>query len=267
MSLQKANAALVSLLEPFFTRRREFYGDGARLLSAVLTTHREGGGDLRWGWLADSLFLHGQAAAAGNALTGVNISSADYFATANGGPYAALDGATEYFDGGDRTWAEVGAEEFLVWQWVNTGTVAAGPAGIVSKYGGAGHRAWLLRRNAAAFQAYVSGDGTATVNVTSTHGVAVDTFYFTAFYFQPSTLLRIYVGAATDSALIIDSNVVGIPAAIFAGGTASFLMGVGGGGYWNGYLGPGFGRCNVPAAKVDGYVTRLFHLGRWFYEA
>lgn len=267
---------LIDILKGVFTTRKEFIEDGARLTSAILATHRQGGGDLRWGWLADSPALHGRANASNQHLTETAITAADYFATTNGGPYIDFDGATEYLSAGDRTWAEVGAEETLVWMWAKADTLASNDRIICSKWGaGAGHRQWHLYWDVGngAFQFEVSVDGTAISAVTSTYVEATTKWYFVAGYFYPSDAagLRIAVGEANDARLTIDSSVS--PASIFTGGTSAFEIGSEnvGSNKWDGGIGIGNMRMNVPAgtsfAGIDGYMSRLFQQTRWFYQA
>jgi hypothetical protein len=273
---QIRNDQMESLLAGSFTTRKEFMQDGARLLSAVKATHRQGGGDLRWGWMADSPALVGRANAANQHFTENNITSADYFATTNGAPYVDFNGATEYLSAGDRTWAEVGTEEFFVWAWCNADTLTTNDRIIVSKWGnGAGNRQWHLCWDVGntAFQFEVSNDGTAISAVTSSYTERTIEWYFVAgyYYINNANGLRIYVGEASDAVLTTDT--AASPATVFTGGASALEIASENAGtnLWDGKIGIAAMRNNVPSgaafAGIDGYAARLFHLTRWFYQA
>jgi len=107
--------------------------------------------------------------------------------------------------------------------------------------------------------------------VWSTYPDSPDVWYFVAGYFVPGALMRIFVGASTDSALTIDSNVVAIPASI-QNSAANFTIGAAWNApgavtfQWDGYIGIIGGRCNVPSAAINGHVSRLFHLTKALYQ-
>lgn len=284
-SKQVRNQEMESLLEPHFVKREEFYGDGARMLSAVLASHRAydgnqgAGGALIWGWMGDSVQCWGRGST--SQWTEGNVSNADYFATDYGGPYVDFDGSTEQIGIADAAWQETGTEEYFVWMWCNPASVAATMT-ICAKYDiNANNCSWrlILDPTTPSFRFVVNATGNAVndVVVTSTLTAVVDTWYFVAGYFLPSTLLRAFVGAATDATLTIDSNVAAIPASLFNGsaplaiGTShnappTMLNG------WNGNIGIGHGRANVPAGtataypEINGHATRLFHQTRFFYR-
>ena len=247
--------------------RQEHYLSGARLLSAVQATHRQGGGEALWGWMADSEFLFGRAGANSRRANDINIDPDDWNATTNGGPYCHLDGAAEYFDGGDNTEFEFGAYNALIWHWCNPDTLPGADMIIVSKWGnGATHRQYRLKwdTGAGAFQFEVSTDGTAISTVTSTYVEAATEWYFVAGYFTPSDAagLRIYVGEATDDVLTTDTALS--PAQIYTLGTSAFEIGAEnvGNELWDGKIGIGAGRREVTPgagfADIDGYAARLF---------
>ena len=57
------------------------------------------------------------------------------------------------------------------------------------------------------------------------------------------------------------------PATVFTAGTSNFEIGSenGGNNKWDGKIGVGAMRVNVPFATIDGYVAWLYTLTRWFY--
>lgn len=268
---QQRNPELVRNLTTDFLTNERFFWDGARLLSAILATHAAGGGDLRWGWMADSPALFGRANANNQHLTENNITAADYFATGYGGPYVDFNGTNEYLSAGDRTWAEIGAEEALIWMWCNADTLAANDRIICSKWGaGAGHRQWHLYWDVGngAFQFEVSVDGTAISAVTSTYMEAISNWYLVAGYFEPSAAdgLRIFVGNATDNDVTEDTAAA--PASVFTGGMSAFEIGSEnvGNNLWDGRIGIGNMRLNVPSTNITAYVRRLFGMTKEIYQ-
>jgi hypothetical protein len=277
MTKQVRNPESVNLQSPDFLRREEFYQDGARIWDALYGTHREGGGRIRWAWQADgpSLWTSGDGVVTMNE---VSLADSNYAATANGGPYVNLDGANDWLDViGVNPWQEPGAEEFLVWSWCNL-TDHLSTHEIISKWdnSAAGTRSWDLGWGIFGGRFYMSiydvPAGLVRL-VWSTYPDIADTWYFVAGYFVPATLMRIFVGAATDSVLTIDSNVLNVPNSIQNVPAAPLTIGAA----WNVYPGgPTFwwwgkigiigGRCNVPSAAIDGHVSRLFHLTRALYQ-
>jgi len=208
-------------------------------------------------------------------LTAPNIGFSDWAATANGGPYVNLDGATEALYVTDAAWQEATTDTLFVWHWCNPASLAATIA-IASKYDTNGNNcSWLLHYATTANFRWLTNAGgvpAGNITVTSTYAaVAIDTWYFVAGYFQASTLMRIWVGAATDDELTVDSLVVAVPANVFNG---SAPLGIGTAFNnapvllfpWNGLIGGDAGRISVPAASINGYAARLFHLTRYFYR-
>lgn len=267
---------MVSLLESDFCRWREFVADGARLLSAVQATHRQGGGQLMYGWMADSRQNYGTGYL--TAWTELNVGPTDYFATANGGPYVNLDGVTEALYINDAAWQEAGDKTLLVWQWCNLQSVAALMV-IASKMdNNLNNRSWSLYYDNTVpdFRWLCNQTGSAANNVivNSTYGLATaDTWYFVAGHIAPGATMDVWVGAATDSVLTHNQLAAGIPTPLF-NGTAPLAMGTQFNNAptlaipWDGYLGVGAGRIHVPvAATCAGLVTRLFHMTRWKYMA
>jgi len=208
------------------------------------------------------------------ALTEVSIADAEYFATVSGGPYVLLDGVNDHLFATDAAWQEPGANTFLVWAWCYATRFGATDMPIVSKYDTAALRSWMLYwRQATGTLSWLCNQtgagGAADVVLDSAYAEADSIWYFVAGYFQPSTLMRIYVGASTDAALTITSLAAGVPASLFDG---NVLFGIGvnfnAGApltLWDGRTGILCGRCNVPAATIDSHVTRLFQITRRIY--
>lgn len=265
MTTQQRNQQMVDLLTPDFITRREYYLSGARLQEALYMPTPHGGGRRRWAWDACS----GEILSCFTGLTlltETNISNADYEVTRYGAPCVSLDGATEYYAIADSAWQEGGAENFFVWGWFRFDAFA-GAMGLISKVDtGSDLRSWMLYYTGAAgsFSWLVNSTGLAAANVIVSSSVAevVDTWYFIAGFYQPSTLIRIFVGAASDMSLTVDSNAVGIPASLF-NGAAPFGIGC----YHNvgaatalldGYVSQNAGWGNTPAADINSVATYIW---------
>jgi len=275
-----------SNLEDSFPTRYEFYSDPARLAGCVQSMHRayDGnqacGGAMLYGWLADRLAL--DTIIGSQQATGVMVWFDDFAAEVNGGPYVDLDGATECIYIADAAWQETGQEDSLfVWHWCNAASMAA-TATICSKYDTNGNNcSWRMIYNqpAGAFQfvANATGNPANDVPVSVTYTEAVDTWYFVAGFWKASTLLRAWVGAATDAALTVGSLAVGVPATLFDG-TAPLCIGSSFNNAptlldpWNGLIGVGGARVDTPAGtaasypEITAFASRLFHLTRFFYQ-
>lgn len=273
MPAQIRNSQMEQLLYGSMTTREEFVADGARLVSAVLATHRgtpvyPGGGNLIEGWLADSRQAYGEAAPV---WTTVNIGLTDYGAYRRGAPYVDLDGATEYYSIADAAWQEAGANHIFTWRWVRLSTLAANQT-IIGKWDttGGNWRSWKLWYSTVAgafrFTTNATGLGAADVHATSSYAEVVDEWYFVAGYFQPGLRQRIYVGAPTDAALTMDEFVVGISASVFNGG-AALTMGASGdpADYLTGYISIGNTRFGPGYQGITAHAARLFNMTRWFY--
>jgi len=278
MPVQKRNPDAVGLLSADLLSADEFNYSGIHILTIARSMHRDGGGRLMLGWLGDNGMLYTPGGSV--VMNEISVADANYAATINGGPYVALDGANDFLILNDAAWQEPGANTFLVWTWFRFSAVMANFQICVGKYDGGVNCSWMLYwHNVSQLFAFLTnqtGNFANNVIVQTTHTVAPNTWYFAAGYFQPSTLMRIYVGEPNDAALTIDSLAVGIPASCFNGVADLCIGGVWFGGiwpagwpgwFWNGRLGLIHARTNVPAATVDSYVTRAFHLTRRLYLA
>lgn len=278
MAEQIRNDEMIELLKPDFVTRDEFYRDGSRLSSAILATHRAfdgtqgAGGNLIEGWLADSRQVHG--AGSSTVWTENNIAFANYATTTNGGPYVALDGVNQFFSIADAAWQEAGSEEIFTWRWVYSTDYTVNQT-ITAKFDrNLNQRSWRLWFSAGANRFFwttnAGGAAGGDLNLSAaTYGApSTNTWYFVAGYYEAATLMRIWVGAATDDVLIYDSTVAFVPVAVL-NTTAHLTCGAEWTpiSYWKGRIGIGHTRFNVPSANINAYATRLFHLTRWFYQA
>ena len=241
-------------------------------LESIFNAHRFGGGSLMWYFNGHTRQVGGSSDAAPRwTQNGINFSN--YACTTYGGPYITLDGAAEYLSRtDDPTWTESGSEELLVWGWCYA-TTYAGTATIAAKFDTtADWRSWRLwyQLGIADFTFSVSATGLAgsAVDADSTYGgPVIDTWYFVAGYFEPSTTLNIYVGASTDASLAVDKVVAAVPAlahdndsdlTIGAQGNPSI--------YWPGRIGIVGARVNVPSVAIDDHVNMLFQMTKERYE-
>jgi len=261
---------ITSLETQVASLNRRMKADGWTL-NAALSAHRFGGGVMMWQFDGQSRQVLGQSDPDNWART--NMDDSNWAAATFGGPYAIFNGTDEYLYHGNQSWQETGAEEFFVWSWCYATSVANAMT-IAAKFDTAGGnwRSWRLwyQQGVTEFTFSVSATGLAgsAVDCASTYGApSTSTWYFVAGYFQPSTLLRIYVGANTDTTLTIDSVVAAVPANTYNGG-ADLTIGAQGNPsvYWAGRIGQVALRANVPVAYIDEHANMLFHMTRDFYE-
>jgi len=160
----------------------------------------------------------------------------------------------------------------LVWGWCYA-TTYAGTATIAAKFDTtADWRSWRLwyQLGIADFTFSVSATGLAgsAVDADSTYGgPVIDTWYFVAGYFEPSTTLNVYVGANTDASLVVDKVVAAVPAGAYNGGAALTIGAQGNPSiYWPGRIGIVGARVNVPSVAIDDHVNMLFQMTKERYE-
>jgi hypothetical protein len=247
---------------------RKAKASGWQLVSSF-DMHRHGGGRLMWQF-------DGQSVHVGSYNTiwaETNILQENYESCeVGGGPYVRLNGTDEYLTIADAAWQETGGEEFLVWAWVYATSAQDGT--IVSKWdANAGNlRSWRLLWDATPSLSLIvnqTGVGGAGVSVTSSETLVAETWYFCAGYYEPNSVMNVYVGANTDAALTKDTLAVGIPASTFDG-AAALSIGVmtaaaGLDNYWAGEIGIVQGRANVPVGDIDEHVNMLFQSTLPFY--
>jgi len=268
--MQDRNAEMVENLVQDFPTRNEYAQSGARLSDVMMWLNRDGGGSLMWAHDAQGAACYGGGSL--SQWTQNNVTFANYAAVAGrGGPYVTLDGVNQYLSIANQAWQQAGAFSLLVWAWcyptdlTNSRTLAA-------KYVWAtNNRSWTLRYDFPStdflWLCNQTGPAGGNVTITSTYAAAVvDTWYFVAGYFEPSTQMKVYVGASTDPSLTITTLTVGVPALLFPS-IAPLTLGADGNPstYFIGREGIGLARVNVPAANINSHVTRLFQATRWFY--
>jgi len=285
MTAQKRNDEMIRLLSGDFPTRYDWQSNPAQMVGALQMMHRsyDGsmgiGGALMYSWPGDRLAV--DSFIGSQALTSLNLVQGDFGVTANGAPYVNLDGVTEAAYVADASWQEVTSHTFFVWHWCRTTTLASSHY-VVSKYDLTGNNcSWaLLHDNAVtSFIFRVNGTGISANNVDATlsYTELTNTWYFVAGYYNPSTLTRVFVGAATDSTLTVGSKTVGVPASLYDG-TAPLCLGSAFNNAptllspWSGLLGIGGARINVGTGtaasypEINAYAARLFHMTRWFYQ-
>ncbi len=155
-----------------------------------------------------------------------DVSGAGYHLTAvntvvflNNGlaPYARFGGTNEYLsraDGGAANWADVRGNEahihssirgVTVGGWFYSSSVAAGQDGFISKYDAAGdQRSFLLRRDAANAQFYVSANGIASLGPAQ-YAISANAWHFIAGRYESdvaAATLTIWVDGDIGTAAI-----------------------------------------------------------------
>lgn len=144
----------------------------------------------------------------GRRLTNTNTVALDVTGLVSYADFIAAN--SEYFTRADEAGLDITGN--LTWGgWFRFDAPSTGAiTGLIGKYGAAGQRAYMLLKTAAnTLHAYVSVDGTATVNVQSAVTYAASTWFFIVGRYTPSTELAIFINGTWDT------NVVAIPAAIF----------------------------------------------------
>jgi hypothetical protein len=159
-----------------------------------------------------------------------------------------------------------------VWAWVNGTALDTNDRPILSKWlPSTNDRSWILYwdQSSGDFSFNVSDNGTNTFQVDSSYTESTSTWYFVAGFYDPSTRIRVYVGAATDSSLTTDDNTTSIPASLNDGAADLFLGSYDPGGgaatYWDGYIGVNAAWRGIPAANINDYVTLVFTKTKQYY--
>jgi hypothetical protein len=257
-----------------FVRRNEFHHDGARLADVMAWANRGAGGALMWGFTAQSTQNLGAGGGSPyNVVGGIDFSN--YSATANGGPYATLDGIGEYYWRSDASWQESGTLNFLVWFWTYSTDLTSGGM-IAAKwdvFGGANDRSWriyLTTNDVFGFDCNPTGLAAAELTVESTLALSANTWYFVAGFLQPSTLQSLGVAAADDTVLTYTAATTGVPNGVHDGASALYIGAMRDAGavsnFWAGRMGVGLARANVPATNIRSHAARIFSATRWFYQ-
>jgi hypothetical protein len=233
-------------------------------------------GENHWWWEATARGASWNRSLGSQQLQSVGINGADFGVVQTGGPYVDLNGTTEYLYYTNLGWQHFGANSAIVWGWVNP-TAWTTDRTIFSKWHTNQYSWDLLWYNVPANYSFIvspvaGGAGTASVDSTQTTAGLGD-WTFVMGFFDPSTLMKIYVAKATDDELVTDRNVVAIPAA-GANTTADFMIGATGqtgvavGSYWSGKIGIGNYWLIVPGteALIDAWAAYLFHLTKPHYR-
>jgi len=259
-----------------FLGRNEFHRNSVQLADSFKWLNKSGGGTLLWGLDGQSSRNYGEGYL--TAWTPNAIVYGDYHARTNGGPLVNLSAtaAAEYFSIADGpAWQEAGSEEFFLWFWCLMGTIQAADMTIAAKYDDvAGNlRSWWLGYDVSATSfsficnstGLVGGD----VTVASTHTVVNNNAYFVCGYFNPSTSMQISVAEASETTVTLTTITSGVPASLFDGAPGAALT-IGASGvpdrWWDGGIGTGIARANVPSGSIRDHMTRLFASGRYFYQ-
>lgn len=213
MTVQRRNSEMFNLLRTDLQGR---YEPQFALANAAATLQMLP--ELRGCWPFSSINESGQALdLSGQGRTLANTGAAPR-AVEGLVPYAALDGATQFFSRADEAGLDLSAG-FTAGGWFYCDAVAAQT--VLSKYATAGNqRCWridLLATGAA--QLAVSEDGIASVLIASAaDAVAAETWTYLAGRFEPSVEMSIWVGAEKTA------RVAGVPASAFKV-TAPFMVG------------------------------------------
>ena len=211
-TVQRRNAEMVDLLKADFAGRDEPNVAAGNALSTMLLLP-----ELRGLWAFGSVNESGQVL--DHSGQGRTLSNTGAVARAAAGlvPYAVFSGAN-YLSRADEAGLDItGALTFGGWFYA---TAIGVDQTVLSKWTfTTPQRAYRINILAGGQgNAYVSSDGTALTQVTSTAVLAAQTWYFMAGRFTPSTELAVFLNDEKTT------NTVGIPAAIF-NSSAAFMIG------------------------------------------
>lgn len=150
----------------------------------------------------------------GQGRTLANTGSAT-FGVVNSSAYAAVDGATQYFNRGDEAGLDItGALTIGGWFYASA-LVAASAYTLIAKSGAAGARGYTIyigNGASSVLNGQISSDGTATTTVTSAYDVAATEWRYIAMRYTPSTELALF---DTPSGVLTKTvNTTAIPAAM-----------------------------------------------------
>jgi len=270
---QYKNAELEANLRADYLNRDEFHQNGARLADMLSWMNRDGGGVLVWGFSGQSSQNYGEGYT--TAWTPNNIVYTDYSARAHGGPLCTFDAgaANEFFNITDDPWQETGTASFFVACWCLMGTIQAADMTLFAKYDdNVGNEcSWWLGYDVSAesfmFSCVSTGNPNDDVFVTSTAVIEEGEAYLVAGFFNPSTLMSIGVGGASASIMTYTTQETDVPASLFDT-DADLTIGATDvqDKWWDGGIGVGLGRANVPGTSIRSYMTRLYAAGRWLYS-
>jgi hypothetical protein len=241
------------------------------LLDALYLPNAGGGGEQMFAWEGISGRLQTSYGSAVWLVQGGPYPTS-FGCTNQGGPYRDFDGGTNamlIFDSGvpEDQWQEPTSNTFLLWAWVNADVLATTNRTVLAKWEASRKYQYILYWDVTvgAFRFVISGNGTNATVVDSSIAESTGTWYFVAGFYNPSTLLRIYVAPATASALTINSNTTSIPASIKDSTSPLEFGQSAGGSFWDGKIGICAAWRGLPAASVDNYVALLFQKTKQFY--
>lgn len=147
-------------------------------------------------------------------------------------PYIQLDGTGDYLNRADESDLDItGSESYVATTargltmggWFRFDNAATAIENALAKWGAAGQRSYRLIRNASGFaQAFISTDGTATVDVEGDTEIAAETWTFLVMRYDPSTELAVFLnGIKTAETTSIPATLHGSTAALRVGGNSS----------------------------------------------
>lgn len=138
-------------------------------------------------------------------------------------PYLETSGSSQYLSRADEVGLSI-TGAFTVGCWFLADTIGA-TFGLVTKWLSSGNQRsyQLILNNSERVYAYVSGDGTASVNKNATATISAGTWHFAAMRYTPSSELAVFLDGVKAT------NVTSIPASCYDS-TATFDLGAVGAG-------------------------------------
>lgn len=244
------------------------------LLDSLYLHNAYGGGQSLWVWNPTNLYV---SSFNGTDEWGtLNNEPTDWQVTANSGPFVDFDGSNECLYILDETWQEVTVSTALIWLWIKADTLTAGSDhAFVAKWNtvGSESRGWMLfwSDTYSAFSFAISSDGTAAnvKHVESSVTEATGTWYFIAGYFEPSSKIKIYVGASSDTDLTANTTTHAVTCTDIGADlvcAASGKYGVDLTRYFDGKIGCMAAWRGIPTTNIDTCVETIFDRTKAFYQ-
>jgi hypothetical protein len=216
MPIQILNAEHTTLLSTQFAMKNEPNYAWGNALSGYLLSPRLRG---QWGVSTDDVFSVYDHSGQGRTMTGLGAASTPLAYQYGMSPYHNfIRASSQYYQRPDEAGIDI-LEDLTMWTWIRFHAASTGAlVYFYSKWLTAGgQQAYLLSKTAAnALTFSISNSGADAFSVTdAAANYLVDTWFFIAGRFTPSTEVKLWVGNALTGALTPYTNIVAIPATIF----------------------------------------------------
>jgi len=246
------------------------------LYAALMLGNKYGGGVRRWAWDACSHRLN--SGSGWDILSGYSTDAttpSNWKVNTWGAPYVEFNGTDmDLRCTSEQSWMDIGAYSYMVWVWVRADTLATTHRVILGKWDAirVNRRSYLLywdvTQGKLGFS--ISSNGTDEIAAFSSISETTGVWYFIAGTYNPSTSVRIYVGAASSGSLTMTENTTGIPSSVYD--SMSNLMWGGANEsesystwFWDGQISVCAAYQACPASTAGDYLDLIFRQTKQFY--